>query len=85
MTDHIREYIGVASGHIHVLKEVLEGYKGYHYLIVNGRPVKLFQWDDSEELYIPSKDGAMMVYKEYLDGPLISVEEARELFPEEFI
>lgn len=85
MFDHIREYTGVASGHIHVLKEVLEGYKGYHYSVVNGRPVKLFQWDDSEELYIPSKDGAMMVYREHLDGPLMGLEEARDKYPEEFI
>ena len=36
------------------------------------------------ELFIV-EDNGMVLYREYLDGPLVYEEEAKDLFPEEFI
>lgn len=39
----------------------------------------------SEELYIPIKKDALLVYQAHLDGEVIGLQEAKELYPEEFI
>lgn len=41
---------------------------------------------DSDKAYkICNNPTTFQVYEEHLDGPLLDVEEAKELFPEEFI
>lgn len=39
----------------------------------------------SEELYIPIKKNTLLVYQAHLDGEAIGLQEAKELYPEEFI
>lgn len=36
-------------------------------------------------MYILKNGNTLLVYKEYLDGPLLSEEEAKEKYPEEFV
>lgn len=52
------------------------------YLISDGRLKKVILIDS--ELFIV-EDNGMVLYRENLDGPLVYEEEAKDLFPEEFI
>ena len=52
------------------------------YLISDGKLKKVILIDN--ELFIV-EDNGMVLYREYLDGPLVYEEEAIDLFPEEFI
>lgn len=79
-----REVTTAATTHVHTLKDVVDAYQGDDYLIKDGKLVKLFVWNDSDR-YIPNSNGNLLLYREHLDGPLIGIDEARELFPEEFI
>lgn len=54
------------------------------YLVVDDKLVRLFYWSP-EELLLPQPDGTAVLYQEHLDGPTLDEEEAKELFPEEFI
>ena len=51
------------------------------YLITDGK-LKKVTWIN-DELFIV--DNGLMLYREHLDGPMICEEEARELYPEEFV
>ena len=52
------------------------------YLINDGKLKKVILIDN--ELFIV-EDTGMVLYREHLDGPLVYEEEAKDLFPEEFI
>jgi len=70
---------------VHEMALVVEGHKTDKFLLVEGVPTKLFTWPDSDELYVPIKDGPMILYKEHLDGPLMDLVEAMEKYPEYFV
>lgn len=56
------------------------------YLVKDGKLTRTFRWDDvPEELYLVQENGSLLLYQEHLDGWLISEEEARGLYPEEFV
>ena len=57
------------------------------YIVKDGKLRRLWQWGDSDELYVPDWDGRgkMELYQEHLDGPTLDVEEARKVFPEYFL
>ena len=56
------------------------------YLVKDGKLTRTFRWDAvPEELYLVQENGSLLLYKEHLDGPLVYEEEAKDLFPEEFI
>lgn len=56
------------------------------YLVKDGKLTRTFRWDDvPEELYLVQENGSLLLYQEHLDGWLIGEDEARELYPEEFV
>ena len=56
------------------------------YLVKDGKLTRTFRWDDvPEELYLIQENGSLLLYQEHLDGWLICEDEARNLYPEEFI
>lgn len=80
-----RVYIDVAKTHVYTLKDAMDGYASDCYLEMEGKLVKLFKWDDSDDMYIPEGEGKLMLYKEHFDGPCIGKEEAMERYPEYFL
>lgn len=56
------------------------------YLVKNGALVDVYSTMSEEELYVVVKNPpAFQLYQEHLDGPLLDEEQAKEIFPEEFI
>lgn len=60
------------------------------YVTVEGNLVKLLCLDKGDDnkydnFYIPQKNGTLLLYKEHIDGPVLSKEEAIINYPEEFI
>lgn len=79
-----REVTTVAVTHVHTLKDVVDAYKGDDFIVKDGELIKLFAWDDDDR-YIPDGSGKLLLYKEYLDGPIVNKDEAMRIFPEYFI
>ena len=79
-----REVATVATTHVHMLKDVVDAYKGDDYIVKDGILIKLFAWDDDDR-YIPDGHGKLLLYKEYLDGPIIKKDVAVQMFPEYFV
>ena len=55
------------------------------YVIKDNKLYNLVEDVNSEELYVPIKKDALLVYQAHLDGEPIGLEEAKEKYPEEFI
>lgn len=55
------------------------------YIVKDSKLYKLVEDVIGGELYIPLNDRSLLVYQAHLDGSTIAEDEARSLYPEEFI
>lgn len=55
------------------------------YVVKDNKLYKLVEDVVCGDLYIPLNDRSLLVYQAHLDGGIITEDEARNLYPEEFI
>lgn len=55
------------------------------YIIKDNKLYNLVEEITSEDLYVPLSKEQLLVYREELDGSTISKEQAKTIFPEEFV